>query len=332
MKQPHSTVEALFRASKKHFKLGQPVDPEGVRAVTEALDAVTLQDLGLEAPRDRRQTELYAVNNAVHGSVEASGDSKNRSTQPGQSHHSKGAVRYLHIYEDEHFTIGIFCMPAGVQIPLHDHPGMTVMSRLLYGKMRVLSADLVDGPRAAPHDACGVLKARLKGLRTVTAPAATMRLDPNGGGNIHSFYAVTDAAILDILAPPYDPAANRGCTYYSQCPLPEDLDRARRGALRRSSSQPSVADAPGSESGANGGPQPPNRPHVNGDANVHVMAGSFSGPARSAPSECPRLSPDIATAESSREEDRPRIIGLLPYDPGEDVHVECGEYLGHPVA
>ncbi len=37
--------------------------------------------------------------------------------------------QYLHIYEDEFMSIGIFCFPQGASIPLHDHPGMTVFSR-----------------------------------------------------------------------------------------------------------------------------------------------------------------------------------------------------------
>lgn len=38
---------------------------------------------------------------------------------------------------DPHFTLGIFCLPAGQTIPLHDHPGMVVISRLLFGTMSI---------------------------------------------------------------------------------------------------------------------------------------------------------------------------------------------------
>jgi hypothetical protein len=54
-------------------------------------------------------------------------------------------VTYLDIHDDAAMTIGIFQLPPGARMPLHDHPGMTVFSRLLYGTLHVRAYDWVSG-------------------------------------------------------------------------------------------------------------------------------------------------------------------------------------------
>eukprot|EP00531_Pseudo-nitzschia_arenysensis_P010690 CAMPEP_0116127076 /NCGR_PEP_ID=MMETSP0329-20121206/6655_1 /TAXON_ID=697910 /ORGANISM="Pseudo-nitzschia arenysensis, Strain B593" /LENGTH=406 /DNA_ID=CAMNT_0003621167 /DNA_START=274 /DNA_END=1494 /DNA_ORIENTATION=+ len=61
-------------------------------------------------------------------------------------------VRYLHIAEaPDEYTIGIFVFGPHERIPLHDHPEMCVLSRVLYGDLQRFSLDL-DRKVRTPND------------------------------------------------------------------------------------------------------------------------------------------------------------------------------------
>ncbi|XXG86445.1 hypothetical protein AAC387_Pa11g1340 [Persea americana] len=125
-------------------------------------------------------------------------------------------MTYIHIFECEEFSIGVFCFPAGMKFPLHDHPGMTVLSKVLYGSVHVKAYDWVE---------CGTSKGKTVGLAgavvdgIVQAPCEASVLFPTSGGNIHSLTALTPAAILDVLSPPYSAELGRPSTYYSEVPF-----------------------------------------------------------------------------------------------------------------
>ncbi|KAL7467244.1 hypothetical protein ACHAXS_007489 [Conticribra weissflogii] len=57
-------------------------------------------------------------------------------------------VRYLHVHEvPNKYSMGIFVFPPHAEIPLHDHPNMVVLSRMLYGELKVQSYDLLPKPK-----------------------------------------------------------------------------------------------------------------------------------------------------------------------------------------
>ena len=59
------------------------------------------------------------------------------------------AISYHHVFTDSKLSISIFVLPEGSSIPLHDHPDMTVLSKLLYGALHVTSYDKPDASTGA---------------------------------------------------------------------------------------------------------------------------------------------------------------------------------------
>ncbi|KAL6978178.1 cysteamine dioxygenase [Sarracenia purpurea var. burkii] len=127
-------------------------------------------------------------------------------------------ITYMHIHGCDKFSIGIFCLPPSGVIPLHNHPGMTVFSKILFGTMHIKSYDwVVDiSPDIEP---AGVRLAKVKVDSDFTAPCETSVLYPADGGNMHCFTALTPCAVLDVLFPPYSDPEGRHCVYYLDFPF-----------------------------------------------------------------------------------------------------------------
>ena len=160
-------------------------------------------------------------------------------------YNNTNTLRYLHLGSSaDKYSIGIFVFPPHTRMPLHDHPDMCVLSKLLYGSVCVKSYDWCDdnsnedGWRKwwkrywfnsykdidsnisdkGQHEghAPKKRKAKLTQHSILKAPYTTI-LYPHQH-NLHEFIAAGDegAAILDILLPPYDEQCDppRDCQYF----------------------------------------------------------------------------------------------------------------------
>lgn len=152
---------------------------------------------------------------------------------PKHEYRNGSCVRYLHVAEIVgRYSIGIFVFPPHAIIPLHDHPDMCVLSRVLYGDLTKRSLDLEQetavtrsswlstmfgrgssSSRSNKKVPTNAKRAFHRETEYLQAPAVTMLFPLEG--NLHEFTAgAQGAAVLDVLLPPYE-GDDRECTFYS---------------------------------------------------------------------------------------------------------------------
>ena len=147
----------------------------GIMACLEAMNTITLSDLGLD--------EAYVLN-------------------------AKNNV-CMNIVNAPEFDIQIFVIPKGQKLPLHDHPSMAVLSKVISGTLSIQSfspAKLVSCGELSTGKADLVLQA----IRTCADSA--WLLTPFDG-NVHELEAKETSIVLDVLMPPYS-EGDRPCNFY----------------------------------------------------------------------------------------------------------------------
>ncbi|BAF30329.1 plant cysteine oxidase 2 [Oryza sativa Japonica Group] len=191
-----SPLQRLFRACRAVFRgTGTVPAPGEVDLLCSMLDKMKPEDVGLRADQ-----EFFTARDDDEGIP---------------------LIKNTTLYECDNFTMIIFFLPRNAIIPLHDHPGMTVFSKLLIGSLHIRSYDWVDPEPAlscssSSGDQLRLAKRVVNGV--FTAPCDTSVLYPTTGGNMHRFRAIAPCAILDILGPPYSTEDGRDCTYYRAIP------------------------------------------------------------------------------------------------------------------
>ncbi|XP_017569998.1 2-aminoethanethiol (cysteamine) dioxygenase a [Pygocentrus nattereri] len=208
-----SLIQRIANKAKATFKNCAPADSKAFAAQRSELSALL--------------SELRAADLSISPPKRSSSSSAG----PGSS----APVTYMHICETDAFSMGVFLLRRGASIPLHDHPGMNGMLKVLYGKVRIRCFDKLERPQNASEAGGGgpsppqSLSPSQSQMSSQQAPVwlsvlrSTGEFTEHSGPclltplreNLHQIEAVEGpAAFLDILAPPYDPDEGRDCHYY----------------------------------------------------------------------------------------------------------------------
>jgi plant cysteine oxidase len=112
------------------------------------------------------------------------------------------------LFSEGDLHAGLFMVPKGHKIPLHDHPEMTVFFRVLWGRLKMR---VYDWERRYPFEGL----AHLRFDETLDGSNETLLVRPLDC-NVHSIEALEDCAFVDLFAPPYNKEEGRICRNYRE--------------------------------------------------------------------------------------------------------------------
>lgn len=105
---------------------------------------------------------------------------------------------------DPAFHASVFGLKSGEIIPLHDHPDLDVITKVLRGRIRVQTFEWIDAANLIARECREVVIGEAD-------DALVLRKAP---GTLHVVTAIEATAFLDLFAPYYDDVT-RPCRYYS---------------------------------------------------------------------------------------------------------------------
>ncbi|XP_005112958.1 2-aminoethanethiol dioxygenase [Aplysia californica] len=142
--------------------------------------------------------------------------------------YQRAPVTYMPLLDESSHTMSVFILKQGSSLPLHDHPQMYGMLKVICGKIKVTSYSVIES-EPMPENVENILTySRSRRTRSndmvktviknedviVSSEDGCCVLSPSEG-NIHEIHPLTNiAAFLDVLAPPY--ADDDSCHYYHE--------------------------------------------------------------------------------------------------------------------
>lgn len=110
------------------------------------------------------------------------------------------------LYHDSLFHLAIFYLPKGTLMPLHDHPNMCVITKVLHGMINISSY--------SPSEQNNNFVQKNEDITLTTQENNDIYVLGPIDGNMHQIKALDDTVMFDVLSPPYDETVGRTCNYY----------------------------------------------------------------------------------------------------------------------
>lgn len=135
---------------------------------------------------------------------------------------------HMNIHQEDAFSLTLFAVRESKSIPLHNHPDMYGIIKVIRGAFKVKSYDLVDLEDVSPPSE-GIRKLAIStkyslgnlrpaiygGERIISAQDTDTSILKPKENNIHEVTSINGlSAFVDILAPPYDEGV-RDCHFFS---------------------------------------------------------------------------------------------------------------------
>ena len=93
-------------------------------------------------------------------------------------------------------------MQKGSTIPLHNHPAMSVVSRLLFGELRERCFDWDHAAGTTDTPPAGHVRVVKDEVRSSMSGVGALALIGPESGNLHELYCLRTCAFLDVFVPP----------------------------------------------------------------------------------------------------------------------------------
>ena len=131
---------------------------------------------------------------------------------------NEGFPTYIHIYQDYDISLGIWIVSPGNFLPLHDHPNMFGIIKVVQGHLEILTYNKISPldkiRQKVPKELiwmenstekANVIATQRTMDKIIDATSPPLVLMPNKD-NFHEIFNLSDqpAAFVDILAPPYN--------------------------------------------------------------------------------------------------------------------------------